>query len=74
MDKLTTIAVDSAKRTFSLYWVNVETGEIGAKTMTRVKFEEHMRTCARFQVVLEAGGGARTTGAGGSLGKATRCG
>ena len=32
MDKLTTIAVDIAKRVFSVYWVDAETGEIGART------------------------------------------
>jgi transposase len=58
MDKVTTIAVDIAKRTFSLYWVSVETGEIGAKAMTRVKFEEFMRTREPSRVVLEAGGSA----------------
>lgn len=58
MDKVTTIAVDIAKRTFSLYWVSVETGEIGAKAMTRVKFEELMRTREPSRVVLEAGGSA----------------
>lgn len=58
MNKVTTIAVDIAKRTFSLYWVSVETGEIGAKTMTRVKFEELMRTREPSRVVLEAGGSA----------------
>jgi transposase len=58
MDKVTTIAVDIAKRTFSAYWVDVQTGEIGAKTMTRAKFEEFMRTREPSRVVLEAGGSA----------------
>jgi transposase len=62
MDKVTTIAVDSAKRTFSLYWVNLETGEIGAKAMTRAKFEELMRTREPSLVVLEAGGSAHHWG------------
>lgn len=62
MDKGTTIAVDIAKRIFSLYWVDAETGEIGAKTMTRAKFEEFMRTREPSRVVLEAGGSAHYWG------------
>lgn len=58
MHKVTTIAVDIAKRTFSLYWVNLETGEIGAKALTRAKFEEFMRTREPGRVVLETGGSA----------------
>jgi transposase len=62
MGKVTTIAVDIAKRVFSLYWVNVETGEIGSRTMARAKFEEFMRTRERCLVVLEAGGSAHYWG------------
>lgn len=62
MDKITTIAVDIAKRVFSAYWVNVETGEIGARTMTRAKLEEFMRTREPSRVVLEAGGSAHYWG------------
>jgi transposase len=62
MDKVTTIAVDIAKRIFSLYWVNLETGEIGAGTLTRAKFEEFMRTREPSRVVLEAGGSAHYWG------------
>jgi transposase len=58
VDKLTTIAVDIAKRVFSVYWVDAQTGEVGAKTMTRAKFEEFMRTREPSRVVLEAGGSA----------------
>jgi transposase len=58
VDKLTTIAVDIAKRVFSVYWVDAQTGEIGAKTMSRGKFEEFMRTREPSRVVLEAGGSA----------------
>ena len=58
MDKLTTIGVDIAKRVFSLYWVDAESGEIGAKTMSRGKFEEFMRTREPSRVVVEAGGSA----------------
>ena len=62
MDKVTTIAVDLAKRVFSVYWVDAQSGEISAKTMTRIKFEEFMRTRAPARVVLEAGGSAHHWG------------
>ncbi len=61
MDKVTTIAVDIAKRSFSMFWVDTE-GEIGAKAMTRAKFEEFMRTREPSRVVLEAGGSAHYWG------------
>jgi transposase len=62
MDKVTTIAVDIAKRVFSVYWVDAKTGEIGAKTMTRAKFEAFMVTRECSRVVLEAGGSAHHWG------------
>jgi transposase len=62
MDKVTTYATDIAKRIFSVFWVDAETGEIGAKTMTRAKFEEFMRTREPSRVVLEAGGSAHHWG------------
>lgn len=62
MDKVTTFAADIAKRIFSVYWVDAQTGEIGAKTMTRAKFEEFMRTREPSRVVLEAGGSAHHWG------------
>jgi len=62
MDKVTTFAADIAKRIFSVYWVDAETGEIGTKTMTRTKFEEFMRTREPSRVVLEAGGSAHHWG------------
>ena len=62
MDKITTIGVDLAKRVFSVYWVNVQTGEIGAKALNRKKFEEFMRTREPSRVVLEAGGSAHYWG------------
>ena len=62
MVKLTTIAVDIAKRVFSVYWVDAQTGEIGARTMSRTKFEEFMRTREPSRVVLEAGGSAHHWG------------
>ena len=62
MQKVTTIAVDIAKRSFSVYSASAETGEIGAKTLTRVRFEELMRRCELSIVVLEAGGSAHYWG------------
>jgi len=62
MDKGTTIAVDLGKRAFSVYWVDAQTGEIGAKAMTRAKLEEFMRTREPSRVVLEAGGSAHYWG------------
>lgn len=62
MEKVTTVAVDIAKRVFSAYWVEAGTGEIGAKKMTRAKFEELMRTRKPSRVVLEAGGSAHYWG------------
>ena len=62
MDKVTTIAADIAKRVFSVYWVDVQTGEIGVRKLTRAKFEEFLRTRAPSRVVLEAGGSAHYWG------------
>jgi transposase len=62
MEKVTTIAVDIAKRILSLYWMDAATGEIGAKKMTRAKFEEFMRSRSPSRVVLEAGGSAHHWG------------
>src|SRR5712692_7298520 len=62
MEKVTTVAVDIAKRVFSAYWVDAGTGEIGAKKMTRAKFEELMRRRKPSRVVLEAGGSAHYWG------------
>ena len=64
MQKVTTIAVDIAKRVLSLYWVDVETGEVATRSMTRAKFEEFMRTREASRVVLEAGGSAHYWGRG----------
>jgi transposase len=62
MRKVTTVAVDIAKRVFSVYWVDAQTGEMGAKTMTRTKFEQFISTHAPSRVVLEAGGSAHHWG------------
>ena len=62
MDRVTTIAVDIAKRVLGVYWVDAETGEIGTKALSRSKFEEFMRRRAPSRVVLEAGGSAHHWG------------
>jgi transposase len=62
MEKVTTIAIDIAKRVFDLYSVDVASGEICAKSMTRAKFEGFMRMRERCRVVLEAGGSAHHWG------------
>ncbi|MGQ0653750.1 MAG: IS110 family transposase [Betaproteobacteria bacterium] len=62
MSKVTTIAVDIAKRSFDVYSVDSETGEIWAKSLTRKKFEALMRTREPSRVVLEAGGSAHYWG------------
>jgi transposase len=62
VEKITTIAADIAKRVFSVYWVDAETGEIGAKKLSRAKFEEFMRRREASRVVLEAGGSAHHWG------------
>lgn len=62
MSKVTTIAVDIAKRSFDVYSVDSETGEICSRTMTRSKFEQFMRMREPSRVVLEAGGSAHYWG------------
>lgn len=62
MSKVTTVAVDIAKRTFDVYSIDSETGEICARTMTRGKFEHFMRMREPSRVVLEAGGSAHYWG------------
>jgi transposase len=62
MGEVTTIAVDIAKRAFDLYWVDVRTGEICSKSMTRAKFEQFMCKHQPSVVVLEAGGSAHYWG------------
>ncbi len=62
MNEITTLAVDVAKRIFNVYWVDRRSGEIGAKTLTRSKFEEFMRAREPSVVVLEAGGSAHHWG------------
>jgi transposase len=56
------MGVDIAKRIFSVYSVDIQTGEVMSKTLTRKKFEEFMRTHKPCRVVLEAGGSAHYWG------------
>ena len=62
MEQVTTIAVDIAKRVFSVFSVQPLTGEIRAKGLTRAKFEQFMATREPSRVVLEAGGSAHHWG------------
>ena len=43
----TVVGVDTAKRVFQLYWVDMETGEIMGLKLTRAKFLEHFANRAR---------------------------
>jgi transposase len=62
MQKVTTIAVDIAKRVFSVFSVDPVTGEISAKGLSRAKFEQFMSTREPSRVVMEAGGSAHHWG------------
>jgi transposase len=62
MEQVTTIAVDIAKRVFSVFSVQPLTGEVRAKGLTRAKFEQFMATREPSRVVLEAGGSAHHWG------------
>ena len=62
MEQVTTIAVDIAKRVFSVFWVEAESGQLGARKLSRGKFEQFMSTREPSRVVLEAGGSAHYWG------------
>ena len=49
----TVVGVDTAKRVFQLYWVDMETGEIVDLRLTRTKFLEHFANRAPCLVALE---------------------
>ena len=55
----TVVGVDTAKRVFQLYWVEMETGEIKELRLTRARFLEHFANRAPCVVALEACGGAQ---------------
>ena len=58
----TVVGVDTAKRVFQLYWVDMETGEIVDLRLTRTKFLEHFANRAPCLVALEACGGSQHWG------------
>ena len=55
----TVVGVDTAKRMFQLYWVDMETGEIKTLKLSRAKFLEHFANRARCLVAMEACGGSQ---------------
>ncbi|MGH8603743.1 MAG: IS110 family transposase [Gammaproteobacteria bacterium] len=57
--KHTVVGVDSAKRVFQLYWVEVETGEIVNLQLKREKFLEHFANRAPCRIGMEACGGSQ---------------
>ncbi len=54
----TTYAVDTAKNVMQLHWVDVETGEIHRKRLSRAKFLEFFARLQPVRVAVEACGGA----------------
>ena len=55
----TVVGVDTAKRVFQLYWVDMETGEIIGLKLTRAKFLEHLANRAPCLIGMEACGGSQ---------------
>ena len=55
----TVVGVDTAKRVFQLYWVEMETGEVKELRLGRAKFLEHFANRAPCVVAMEACGGAQ---------------
>ena len=55
----TVVGVDIAKRVFQLHWVDVETGELADRQLTRAKFLEHFANRAPGLLGMEACGGAQ---------------
>ena len=55
----TVVGVDTAKRVFQLYWVEMETGEIEELRLTRARFLEHFANRVPCVVAMEACGGAQ---------------
>ena len=55
----TVVGVDTAKRVFQLYWVDMETGEIMGLKLTRAKFLEHFANRAPCLIGMEACGGSQ---------------
>ncbi len=55
----TVVGVDTAKRVFQLHWVDLETGEVVDRRLTRAKFLEHFANRAACVVGMEACGGTQ---------------
>ena len=55
----TVVGVDTAKRVFQLYWVEMDTGEIKSLRLTRARFLEHFANRAPCLVAMEACGGSQ---------------
>ena len=55
----TVVGVDTAKRVFQLYWVDMETGEIVDLQLSRAKFLEHFVNRAPCLVAMEGCGGSQ---------------
>ena len=55
----TVVGVDTAKRVFQLYWVDMETGEIMDLKLTREKFLEHFANRAPYLIGMEACGASQ---------------
>ena len=55
----TVVGVDTAKRVFQLYWVDMETGEIVDLRLSRAKFLEHFVNRAPCLVAMESCGGSQ---------------
>ena len=55
----TVVGVDTAKRVFQLYWVDMETGEIMGLKLTWAKFLEHFANRAPCLIGMEACGGSQ---------------
>ena len=55
----TVVGVDTAKRVFQLYWIDMETGEIMGLKLTRAKFLEHFANRAPCLIGMEACGGSQ---------------
>lgn len=55
----TVVGVDTAKRVFQLYWIDMATGEIVDLKLSRAKFLEHFANRAPCLVAMEACGGSQ---------------
>ena len=55
----TVVGVDTAKRVFQLYWVDMETGEIMNMKLSRAKFLEHFANRTPCLAAMEACGGSQ---------------